>query len=111
MNIFKIIVDCYIFINLLVGALGSLVISVSDETYEMDLVLTDKNEFVRCIFMYQFAVYELLKDEINKTGIIILEILTTLSVVFLNVFIFAIIIFLFAIKMICYLFWIAFRKR
>lgn len=110
-NFLKIIADCYILINIIVGVIGSMVISLSDEIYEMDLVLTDKNEFVRCVFMYQFTVYELLKDEINKTGIIILEVLTTLNVWFLNVLIFAVTVFLRIVKLICHLFWLIFRKR
>ena len=111
MNILKIIADYYILIGIIVGVMGSLAISISDEIYEMDLVLTDKEEFVRCVFMYQFTVYELLKDEIKKTGIIILEILTTLNVWFLNIFIFVIVGCLWIIKLICYLFWLIFRKR
>lgn len=101
----------YCFILVAVGIIGSLVISISDEIYEMDMVLTDKNEFFRCIFMYQFTVYELLKDEINEAGIIILEVLVTLSVWFLNVLVFLIVVFCLIVKLICRLFWIIFKKK
>lgn len=111
MNIFEIIKTYYLFVALFIGFFGSTSISISDEIYEMDLVLKDKNEFVRCVFMYQFTIYELLKDKINKTGIIILEVITTFSVWFLNVFVFLVVVCLWIIKMICYLFWLMFRKK
>lgn len=111
MNVFEIIKNYYFFVAILVGVVGSLAISISDEIYEMDLVLTDKKEFVRCIFMYQFAVYYLLKGKINKAGMIILEIFVTLSVWFLNVIVFAFLLALLILRGICCLFWLIFRVK
>lgn len=110
MNVLDIIMPYYYFVAVAVGVIGSLCIVCSDEIFKTDLVLTDKNEFVRCIFMYQFTVYMLVEDEINMAGIIILEVLTTLSVWFLNILILVIIVFLWIVKAICHLCWIIFRK-
>lgn len=108
----EIIALYYTFILVFVGALGSLAISLSCEVYEMEDCLKNKKDFIHCIFMYQYA-FAILLDMygINKIGVFIAEILTTFSVWFLNVIVFAILCFLFALKMICYLFWILFRKR
>lgn len=102
----------YTFALVFIGVLASLAISISGEVYEMDECLKNRKDFINCIFMYQVAVKMLLESYgINIAGIIILEIITTLSVWFLNVFIFIILCVLLILKLICYLFWICFRKR
>lgn len=111
MNIFKMIITYYMVVFIFVGVALGFGISISGAIYDINLVLKDKKQFVRCVFMYQFALYKLLKDEINKTGIIILEVITTLSVWFLNIFLCGIVACLWQIKMMCYLFWIIFRER
>lgn len=68
-------------------------------------------DFIRFIFMYQMAIWEYLKDEISIPGIVILETLTTFSVWFVNIFLFISLIAYMIFKLICYLFWIVFRKR
>jgi len=58
--------------------------------------------------MYQLQVKAFLEDEINIVGMVILEILTTLSVWFLNIAVFFILLFYLPIKGICYGFWLIF---
>lgn len=102
----------YLFVFVLVGVAGSLAISLSGEIYEMDDCLKNKKDFIHCIFMYQYAAAILLDlYGINRAGIVIVEILTTFSVWFLNVLIFAILCFLLILKGICYLFLLIFRKK
>lgn len=68
----------YLFVFIFVGWIGS--ISITSD-YNIDSAF-------KTIFMYQYAIYEYNKDDLNIAGIIILEVLTTLSVWFLNVAIF-----------------------
>ncbi len=102
----------YAFIFVVVGFPGTLVIGLCEEVFDFEECLRNKHDFVRCVLMYQYAVAIILDMYgINKVGISIVEILTTLSVWFLNIIIFAILCFLFVLKGICYLFWIIFRKK
>lgn len=101
----------YIFIFVFVGVFVSLAITLSEEVYDIDCCLSSKEDFIHCIFMYQYAIKYLLEDEINILGVAILEILTTLSVWFLNVVVFIILLFCLLIKGICYGFWWIFGKR
>lgn len=92
----------YTFVFVFVGVIGSFAITLSGEVYDIDCCLGNKTDFIHCIFMYQFAIKYLLEDGINAVGIVTLEILTTLSVWFLNIGIFFIILFCLLIKGICY---------
>lgn len=94
-----------------VGILGSLVINIDGTVYEDTYILTDIHEFIKCVFMYQIGAYQFLKEEINTIGIVILEILITASVWFLNVIIFVLLIAILILKTMCHLFWLVFRKR
>ncbi len=101
----------YVFVLIFVGFIGSLLISAED-ICEIEDCLKNKQDFIRCIFMYQYTVAILLDEYgINKVGIVIVEILTTFSVWFLNVLIFAVLCFGLLLKGIGYLFWLVFRKR
>lgn len=51
--------------------------SAVDGLYNMDSCLSDKRDFICCIFQWQLFVWEETKDTINMAGIIILEILMT----------------------------------
>lgn len=101
----------YIFILIFVGFIGTLCIISDDFIYESGGELSSKKNFIRCIFMYQFALWEYLSEEINMAGMIILEILVTLSVWFLNIIIFFCLLFLLIMKGICLLFYAIFKKK
>ena len=101
----------YTFVFIIVGFIGSSILSISETVYNLDEVLTSKQQFIRCIFMYQVAIWELLSEDINIIGMMILEILTTLSVWFLNILVFLILVILLLLKGICFLFYILFKKR
>lgn len=100
----------YFFIFVFIGYVGTFAISISDLVFEIESVLKSKSDFIRCVFMYQFAVYELLSDCINTKGIIILEIITTLSVWFLNIIVFLLLVTLSILKNICILFYKLFNR-
>lgn len=102
----------YCFIFVMVGFPGTLAIGLCEEVFDFEECLSNRRDFFRCIFMYQYAVAILLDMyEINKVGIFIAEVLTTFSVWFLNIIVFIILVFLVILKGICYLFWLIFRKR
>lgn len=102
----------YAFIIIFVGILASLLITVSDkEIYDIHKVFVSKSQFFKCVFMYQISVWEWLSKDINLAGMIILEILTTLSVWFLNLFILLFLVMILILKYICLLFCIIFKKK
>lgn len=92
----------YLMIAIFVGIGGTIAL--------IDPVVYSRNVF-RTIFMYQYAVYELTKDKFNTVGIIILELLTTLSVWFLNIFIAGLLCLWFILSLVCKGFYFIFRKR
>lgn len=97
-------------ISVAVGVIGTLIIILDGTIFDMDSVLTDKKDFLCCIFMYQVFVFDS-KEYVNKIGVGILEILTILSVWHLNIIIFALLIFLEAIRFIIFLFLKIFGKK
>lgn len=105
------ILDYYMFVLVSVGIIDTCAIVLSEEVFKLDDCIKNRRDFIRCIFMYQFAVKIKLEDEINTIGIVILEILTTFSVWFLNVIIFAVLCCLLILKVIWHIFWMIFRKR
>lgn len=108
---FRILVFYYLMIFIFVGWMGSIVILSMEEVLDSDEILSNPKDFFRCVFMYQIQIKVFLEDCINVAGIVIVEILTTLSVWFLNIGIFAILLFCLMIKGIFYGFWLIFRKR
>lgn len=109
--ILNILLPYYFFVFITVGVFGSLAISLDGTVFEENSILTDKHEFIKCVFMYQVASYQFLREEINVCGIVILEILITASVWPLNIMVLGILIIVLILKAICYIFWIVFRKK
>ena len=73
-------------------------------------LLYEKNK-LKLIFMYQYAVYQLSKDKLNAAGILILEIITTLSVWFLNILILIVMCAWYILSAVWDLFYFIFKKR
>lgn len=96
------------FVFAIVSALG---IGISDEVFDMDMVLKRKTDFIRCVFMWQFAVYELLNQEINTAGIVILEIIATALIFPENIMALAYLLICLLFKGIAVAFYKIFRKR
>ena len=102
----------YTFIFIYVGILCPLVVFFNgDKVYKMEEILSSKKHFIRCIFMYQFAIYDFFSDYINKVGITILEILTTVSVWFLNIIIFTLLCVSMILKWLCIGFYKVFKNN
>lgn len=97
----------YIMVLVFVGIGGSLAII----EYRDIMPPSGKVNYLKLIFMYQYTVYRLSKDNINIIGIILLEILTTFSVWFLNIFIIILICVYYIGLFICRAFYFVFRKR
>lgn len=98
-------------ISFLAARTSSLVIGISDEVFDFEMVLKSKREFFRCVFMWQFAVYELLHEELNNAGILILETITTVLIFPENIMVFAIILICLLFKGMAVAFYKIFRKR
>ena len=93
----------YLFVFIFIGIGGSLsLISDFDELFKNKLKL---------IFMYQYALYKITEDKLNIAGIIILEILLTLSAWFLNLLVFVILCIWYILSAIWDLFYFVFKKR
>ena len=97
----------YIIVLVLVGIAGTL--SIMDDR---DIIpYSGKVNYLRLIFMYQYTVYKLAKDHISIVGIILLELLTTFSVWFLNMTVLIGICIYYIGLFICRVFYFVFRKR
>ncbi len=105
------IIPLYIAIVIVYGIITGFAITLSDEVFDLEKVLKSKSDFIRCIFMWQFAAYILLDELINKAGIIIVEVIITFVVLPMSIMIFAILVICLIIKGICILFYKIFRKR
>lgn len=80
------------------------------EFYDMDSCLTSTKEFFKCVFQWQ--VFVLRADEyVNKAGVIILEVLTTLSVWHLNLLVLLALLILEIIRVMVILFIKIFQKK
>lgn len=93
----------YLFVFIFVG-IGGTMTAVSD----FDLL---SQSMLKQIFMYQYVVYKLASEHLNLAGVIILEIITTLSVWFLNIIIFIFICLWHIFSAIWDLFYFVFKKR
>ena len=102
-NVLHILQLYYLFVIVFVGIGGSLIL-----LYEG--LLHERNK-LKLIFMYQYAVYQLAKDELNVVGILILETITTLSVWFLNIIILVVMCLWYILSAIWNLFYFCFKKR
>lgn len=81
------------------------------ESVDLEIVLSDRKEFIKCVFIFQVFVYEALKGTINKVGIAIVEILLTYFIYPWNVIFFVLLVFVKVIVFICHIFWLIFRIR
>ena len=97
-------------ISFIFAMLSGIGIAVSDEIFDFDMVLKRKTDFIRCAFMWQFAVYDLLNEELNTAGIVILEIATTVLIFPENILAFAILLVCLLFKGIAVAFYKIFRK-
>lgn len=97
----------YLFVFIFVGIAGTLAMVEFDDI----IPYNGKINFLKLVFMYQYALYRLTEDSISTVGIIILEILTTLSVWFLNVIVLICICMYYIGLFICKRFYFVFRKR
>ena len=104
-------ITLYIAIAIIYGIITGFAITLSDEVFDLEKALKSKSDFIRCIFMWQFAAYILLDELINKAGIIIVEVIITFVVLPMSIMIFAILVICLIIKGICILFYKIFRKR
>lgn len=102
MNFLSILQLYYLFVFVFVGLGVTL--------HLLDDVLYEKNK-LKLIFMYQYAIYQLAKDDLNIIGILILEILTTLSVWFLNILIIVFMCLWYILSGMWYSFYFCFKKR
>lgn len=83
-NLLSIYFAVELFVFVFVGVAGSLAIALSDSVYDMDEVLTKKEEFLSFAFQWQVAIYQL-NNYIKPTGIWILIFLASIFVFPLNV--------------------------
>lgn len=97
----------YVMVLVFVGIGGTLSLVDNDDI----IPYRGRPNFLKLIFMYQYAVYKLAKDSINIVGIILLELLTTLSVWFLNMIIVICICIYYIGLFICKGLYFVFRKR
>ena len=97
----------YVFVMVFVGIGGTLKI-IADTDIVPD---NGKVNLLKFIFMYQYIVYELAEDSISIAGIILLEILTTFSVWFLNITLLIVFCLVHVGFFICKAFYFVFRKR
>lgn len=87
------------------------IMAMDNEVFDEDSILSDKIEFIRCVFMFQVFAYESLKGTINKAGIAIVEILLTFFVYPWSILFFVLLIFAKVIIFIFHIFWLIFRIR
>ena len=68
----------YVAVSLLMVIVGGLVLCLDEQYYTMKYVLTDKRDFMGCIFGFQMFVWDIAKDyHINIFGAILMEIFIT----------------------------------
>ena len=103
MFILKILQLYYLFVIVFVGIGCSLILLDEGLLYERNKL--------KIIFMYQYAVYQLAKDKLSAAGILILEIITTLSVWFLNILVIVFMCLWYILSTIWNLFYFCFKKR
>ena len=102
----------YIAVSLLLVIVGGAVLCVDGRYYEMERVLTDKRDFIGCIFGLQMFVWDIAKDyNINIFGAILMEIFITAFAIYYNILSFIVLTICFKIKYFCKAFVFLFRKR
>lgn len=102
----------YVAVSLLMVIVGGLVLCLDEQYYEMERVLTDKRDFIGCIFGFQMFVWDLAKDyHINILGAILMEIFITAFAIYYNILSFIVLMIVFVVKYFCKAFVFLFRKR
>lgn len=110
-KIFEIFCSIDLFVIMVVGTIGSLSITLDSAVYEIDDVLKNFNQFLRCVFMYQFAIKEYLDYYVKNSGIILLIVLSSIFVLPLNLLIFFVLCGSLVIKFIVIIFIKVFGKK
>lgn len=85
---------------LFLGGFGILI--YIDNNNEIKEVFHSIKAFVKCVFMYQVLVWGLTNENLNKVGVIILELITTLAFWSMNVIIFFALCAIFIIRLITF---------
>lgn len=102
----------YVAVSLLLVIVGGLALCLDGQYYEMEYVLTDKRDFIGCIFGFQMFVWSIAKYyDINIFGAIIMEIFITAFSAYYNILSFVVLMIAFVIKYFCKAFVFIFRKR
>ena len=102
----------YVAISLLLVIVGGLVLCLDEQYYTMEYVLTDKRDFMGCIFGFQMFVWDIAKDyHISILGAILMEIFITAFAIYYNILSFIVLMICFAIKYFFKAFVFLFRKR
>lgn len=102
----------YIATSLLLVIVGGLVLCLDGQYYEMEYVLSDKRDFIGCIFGFQMFVWDISKEyNINIFGAILMEIFITAFAIYYSVLTFIVLMIAFAVKYFCKAFVFIFRKR
>lgn len=110
MDLLFIIYFTAVSIACIVGFIVCLIICLVEEVYNMDYVLNDKSEFLKCVFQLQIVVFQS-KEYVNNLGVVILEILTTLFFWPLNIMVLSILLGAMAIKFVVWIFLKIFGKK
>ena len=113
MEIFlEILFGLYVVVSLLLVIIGGLVLCLDGRYYEMERVLTDKKDFIGCIFGLQMFVWDIAKDyHINTFGAILMKTFITAFAIYYNILSFIVLMIAFVVKYFCKAFVFLFRKR
>lgn len=101
----------YLGMSLILGFMSCFPIVLSEQVFNLDEVLTNKNDFIRCLFMWQFAVYDFEVEYINKLGIIIVETLVSIVIFPANIITFGMLTIFLISKGICIVFYEFFKIK
>lgn len=102
----------YVAVSLLLAIVGGIVFCYDGQYYEMERVLTDKRDFMGCIFGFQMFAWDIAKYyHINIFGSILMEIFITAFAIYYNILSLIVLMIAFAVKYFCKAFVFLFRKR
>ena len=111
MNNIMILILLYYMLTTIIASIASLTILLDNKYMPSEDVFGSKKGFLQNVFLYQFAIWKAVKDDINIIGIIILEILVTFSVWFMNILVLFCILIILIFKIIKVAFYKIFKKR
>lgn len=107
----KILFGLLTIISLFFTFISAFIISIDDNVYDIETCLSNKKEFLKCVFMFQVALYMNTKQDINIAGIIILEIIITILTWYWSIFMFIILFAGLCVEIFVKLFIFCFRKK